>query len=187
MIRVNLLDVERERPKRRAVGLTMAQRVTLACSVILVLTAAGIGWWYWSLQQRGAQLDREILAAEQETQRLRSVLSQVQAFETQRVQLQQRVALIEELQRDRSAPVHMLDEISKSVPDRLWLTQLEQVDNVLTIEGRTTVLTALSDFVAGLESSGYFRRPVEIVSSQVENQQSADLVRFTVKAEFVRP
>lgn len=187
MIRINLLAVDRERTKRRAVGITLAQRVTIACSVILVLAAAGVGWWFWSLQQQSAQLDRDILAAEQEIQRLRSVLSQVQQFETQRVQLQQRVALIEELQRGRSASVHMLDEISKAVPDRLWLNQIEQVENVLTIEGRTTVLTALSDFAANLESSGYFKRPVEIVNSQVETQQTTEIVRFTVKAEFEPP
>jgi len=187
MIRINLLAVERERTKRKSTGISVAQRVTLACSLILVVTAAGVGWWFWSLGQQSAQLDRDILAAEQEIQRLRSVLGQVQQFETQRVQLRQRVALIEELQRGRSAPVHMLDEISQSVPDRLWLTQIEQAEGVLTIEGRTTVLTALSDFVASLESSGYFKRPVEIVNSQVETQQTTELVRFTVKAAFEAP
>jgi len=95
MIRINLLAVERERTKRKSVGISMAQRVTLACSVILVLTAAGVGWGFWSLGQQSAQLDRDIMAAEQEIQRLRSVLGQVQQFETQRVQLRQRVALIE--------------------------------------------------------------------------------------------
>ena len=187
MIRINLLAVERERTKRKSTGISVAQRVTLACSLILVVTAAGVGWWFWSLGQQSAQLDRDILAAEQEIQRLRSVLGQVQQFETQRVQLRQRVALIEELQRGRSAPVHMLDEISQSVPDRLWLTQIEQAEGVLTIEGRTTVLTALSDFVASLENSGYFKRPVEIVNSQVETQQTSELVRFTVKAAFEAP
>ena len=187
MIRINLLAVERERTKRKSAGISVAQRVTLACSVILVLTAAGVGWWFWSLGQQSAQLDRDILAAEQEIQRLRSVLGQVQQFETQRVQLRQRVALIEQLQHGRSAPVHMLDEISRSVPDRLWLTQIEQAEGVLTIEGRTTVLTALSDFVASLENSGYFKRPVEIVNSQVETQQTSELVRFTVKAALEAP
>ena len=187
MIRINLLAVERERTKRKSTGISVAQRVTLACSLILVVTAAGVGWWFWSLGQQSAQLDRDILAAEQEIQRLRSVLGQVQQFETQRVQLRQRVALIEELQRGRSAPVHMLDEISQSVPDRLWLTQIEQAEGVLTIEGRTTVLTALSDFVASLENSGYFKRPVEIVNSQVETQQTSELVRFTVRAAFEAP
>jgi type IV pilus assembly protein PilN len=188
MIRINLLAVERERTKRRpGGGVSLAQRVTLVCSLILVVTTAGLGWWFWSLRQQSARLDTDILAAEQEIARLRSVLTQVQTFETQRAQLRQRVELIEELRKGQTGPVHMLDQISKSLPDGLWLTQISQEKGVLTIEGRTMVLTALSDFVANLESSGYFKRPVEIVGTNVDSQQGSELVRFTVKAECVLP
>lgn len=189
MIRINLLAVEREKPKRRAAALGTTQKLTIACSLILLATAVGIVWWFWWLQQRDRQLDREIAAAEQETARLREVLAQVQKFETQKAQLQQRVALIEELRRGQGAAVHLLDQVSRALPDRLWLTQLRQdpKDGTTTIEGMATSLTALSDFVANLEGSGYFRRPVEIVSSQVENQQGTELVRFTVKGTFVMP
>jgi Tfp pilus assembly protein PilN len=81
--------------------------------------------------------------------------------------------------------VHVLDEVSKSVPDRLWLTAMTQNDKDFTIEGRTMSLTALSDFVANLEGSSWFKRPVEIIDSQVDpNPQAGDLVRFTIRAQF---
>jgi type IV pilus assembly protein PilN len=189
MIRINLLAVERERTAKRAGGLTVGQRLTIACSIILVVTAIGIVWWFWHLQQRDAQLDRDIQAAEQETVRLREVLAQVQKFEGQRAQLQQRVALIEDLRRGQSGSVHMLDQISRALPDRLWLTQMrdEPKDDTTTIEGYTTSMTALSDLVGNLESSGYFKRPVEIINSNVESQQGTELVRFSVKLTFVMP
>lgn len=184
MIRINLLAVERERPKRRA-GLGAAQKITVAASVILVATALGMAWWFWSLRQQSARVDQEILDAEAETRRLRSVLTQVQQFETRRAQLQQRVTLIEELRKGQSGPVHMLDAISRSLPDRLWLTELNQKEAEVLIEGVATSLTALSDFVANLEASGSFKRPVEIVQSQVETTQAAgDLVKFSVKGQF---
>ena len=60
-----------------------------------------------------------------------------------------------------------------------------QKDNDFTIDGRTTSLTALSDFVANLEGSAWFKRPVEIVDSQVEpNPKTGDLVRFSIRAQF---
>jgi type IV pilus assembly protein PilN len=184
MIRINLLAVERERPKRRA-GLGAAQKITVAASVILVATALGMAWWFWSLRQQSARVDQEILDAEAETRRLRSVLTQVQQFETRRAQLQQRVTLIEELRKGQSGPVHMLDAISRSLPDRLWLTELNQKEAEVLIEGVATSLTALSDFVANLEASGSFKRPVEIVQSQVETTQATgDLVKFSVKGQF---
>lgn len=189
MIRINLLAVEREKPKRRGGGLSVAQKLTIACSVILVITAVGIVWWFWYLQQQNTRLDRDIAAAEQETLRLREVLAQVQKFETQRAQLQQRVALIEELRRGQTGPVHLLDEVSRALPDRLWLTQMveDKKDGAMMIDGLTNSLTALSDFVANLELSGYFKRPVEIVNSQAQAQQGTELVRFTVKAQFAMP
>lgn len=187
MIRINLLAVERERAKKRprAVFIPAAQRVTIGASLILLATVLGIGWWFWSLRTESATLDADIARAETETQQLRSVLGQVQKFETRKAQLQQRVTLIEQLRRGQTAPVHVLDEVSKSIPDRLWLTSMIQNDKEFTIDGRTTSLTALSDFVANLEGSSWFKRPVEIVDSQVEpNPQAGDLVRFTIRAQF---
>jgi len=189
MIRINLLAVDREKSKKRVGGLSVGQRLTLVCSVILVATAIGIVWWFWQLQQRDNQLDRDIQAAEQETVRLREVLTQVQKFETQKLQLQQRVALIEDLRRGQNGSVHMLDQISRALPDRLWLTQMKDdpKNGTTVIDGFATSMTALSDIVGNLETSGYFKRPVEIVNSAVETQQGTELVRFSIRATFVMP
>jgi Tfp pilus assembly protein PilN len=73
------------------------------------------------------------------------------------------------------------------VPDRLWLVSLGQRDKDFTIEGRTTSLTALSDFVANLEASGWFKKPVEILDSQVDQTAQGDLVRFTIRATSETP
>ncbi len=82
----------------------------------------------------------------------------------------------------------MLDEISKSLPDRLWLTDMTQTGNDFTIGGMTTSLTAVSDFVANLEATRWFKKPVEIVDSQVQTDAKAgDLVKFSVKAQFEDP
>ena len=131
---------------------------------------------------------RSSLAAEAETRQIRSVLEQVRKFESQKALLQQRVTLIEQLRKGQYAPVHVLDEISKSLPDRLWLSELTQTGAEFTLGGMTDSLTAVSDFVANLESTRWFKKPVEIVDSQVQTDAKAgDLIRFVVKAQFVDP
>ncbi|MEW5981604.1 MAG: PilN domain-containing protein [Acidobacteriota bacterium] len=192
MIRINLLgQQERPRAKRRAAAVTTesGQKIAVACSLVLVLAALGVGWWYWSLYQEGTRLAQEIADAQQETARLRSLIVQVQQFEARKAQLQQRVSLIEQLRRGQSGPVHMLDELSRALPEMLWLVQLEQKGTELTIDGQCTTYTALSDFVDNLGGSGWFTRPVEIMDSQVEGATaaSAELIRFTVKAQFAPP
>lgn len=186
MIRINLLAVEREQKKRPS--LLATQKVAIAGSAILAAAALFLGWRFVSLRQESARVDAEIKEAQLETQRLRTVLQDVQNFEARKQQLQQRVALIEELRKGQSGPVRMLDEISRALPDRLWLTTLAQDTTGVKLDGRTTSLTALSDFVGNLENSGYFARPVEIIDSQLENVQGAgDVVKFSVKAQFQLP
>ncbi len=128
------------------------------------------------------------MRAESETRQIRSVLEQVRKFESQRALLQQRVTLIEQLRKGQYAPVHLLDEISKSLPDRLWLSELKQTGGDFAISGVTDSLTAVSDFVANLESTKWFKKPVEIIDSQVTpDPKAGDLIKFQVKAQFVDP
>ena len=189
MIRINLLAVERERVRsKRVVLIPAAHRVTVGATVILVGTAALIGWWFLTLRQQSAQLDIDLTQAETETRQIRSVLEQVRKFESQKAVLQQRVTLIEQLRKGQYAPVHLLDEVSKSLPDRLWLSDLTQTGTEFTIGGMTDSLTAVSDFVANLEGTRWFKKPVEILDSQVQTDAKAgDLIKFQIKAQFNDP
>ena len=188
MIKVNLLSVDRERVKRKAskfqFGGIGGQKATIASSLILVATALMIGWWYWSLNNSSKELDEQIAEAQRETIRLQSVISQVQQFEARRAQLQQRVTLIEQLRKGQTGPVHLLDVISHSLPDTMWLTEMKQTGNDILIDGQCMTLTSLSDFISGLESSGVFAGPVEIVDSQAQppTPTTAEVIKFTVKA-----
>jgi type IV pilus assembly protein PilN len=189
LIKINLLIVDRERAKKKAT-FQVGQKITVGCSLILVATALIVGWWYWSLQRDSAELDQQILAAQRETARLQTVIQQVRQFEEQRAQLQQRVTLIEQLRKGQTGPVHLLDQVSRSLPDSMWLIEMkETASGDVTIDGRCTSLTALSDFVSSLEASSYFAKPVEIVDSTVDpaTATAPEMIRFSVKAKFVPP
>jgi len=189
MIRINLLGGERQ-VKKRAIVFDLGKRLTLACSLLLVMTAVGVGYWYYSLTQRSTQVDADIASARQEQARLQSIIREVAAFNQQRAQLQQRVALIEQLRGGQSVPVQLLDAVSKSVPDMLWLTDLEQKGSGLTIQGQSTTLISLSDFVGNLGNTSLLVKPIEIVDSKVETVSGSgpgsgvDLIKFTVKAQL---
>jgi len=187
MIHINLLPVARERAPQRVL-VPAAHRVTIAATLILLATTVFIGWWFWSLQQQSQGLDQEIARVEEETRQIQSVLEQVRKFEAQKTVLQQRVSLIEQLRKGQAAPVHLLDEISRSLPERLWLNELSQTGPEFTMSGVTDSLTAVSDFVANLENTRWFQKPVEILDSQVQTDSTgADLIKFQVKAAFADP
>jgi type IV pilus assembly protein PilN len=187
MIRINLLGIERPKARKLPTFTIAAQQLTIACSVILVAAGAGIGWWYWTLQQAAAQVEVDITAAQQEQARLQSVLAEVKQFEGRRSQLQQRVQLIEQLRAGQAFSVELLDHVSRSVPDMLWLIDMDQTGEALTIQGRSTTLVAVSDFVANLQNSRLVVNPAD-VETQVETlppaqgQTAVELIRFTVRA-----
>jgi type IV pilus assembly protein PilN len=186
MIRINLLTTERRAAKAVSKGLQAGQKMMVIGSLLVVLTVGGLGWRYWALGQQEAQVARDIDAAQREEQRLAEILRQVAEFEARRAQLQQRVSLIDELRKGQNAPVHMLDQISRALPDMTWLTSVNQSGYTLTIQGRCLTLTSLSDFIGNLEATRYFARPVDIIDSAVVSGdgKTPDLISFTVRGTF---
>ena len=191
MIRINLLGVERQKARKSVSLPDAAQRTTFACCVIFGLTILGLCGWYWSLSREAGRLEATIATAQQELASLQPVLAEVKRAEEHREELQQRVAIIEELRRGQSVPVQLLDHVSRSLPEMLWLTSLDQKAGEVSIEGRTTTLISLADFVANLGTNRLVQKPIDIVNSQVETASSGtgagvDLIRFSVKAPLVQ-
>ena len=186
MIRINLLTSERKVAKVAGAGFQAGQKMMVIGSLVLVVTIALLGWRYWSLGQQAAEVARAIDAANREEQRLQEILKQVTEFENRKKVLEARLALIDELRKGQTAPVHMVDQISKSLPEMTWLTSMQQNGYTLTMQGRCLTLTSLSDFVGNLEASRYFIRPVEIIESSVEkgDGKGPELISFTIRGTF---
>jgi len=173
MIRINLLASERAQTKKKLTFQT-GQKLTIGCSLILVVAVLLIGWRYWSLTRQSTELDREIVSAQQEVTRLHSIIQKVQDFEQRKAQLSQRVVLIEDLRKEQKGPV---------------LTEVKQVVGDVVIDGTSTTQTGVSDFVSNLEASGYFKKSVDIVGTRTVPmaQPPGELVSFTLRAQFLTP
>jgi Tfp pilus assembly protein PilN len=185
MIRVNLLAAEQTRTKAPAFSGISANRLHILGVVLVAACVAVAAYRHLDLQSQQTYADLQLQQAKAEETRLKAVTEELAKFEAQTALLQQRVALIEQLRKGQRSPVTLLDQVSRQLPDRVWLTQLSQAGADVTLEGRTMTLTALSDLIGNLENSGSFARPVEIVNTEVENGKGeGDLMKFTVKASF---
>ena len=153
--------------------------------MLVATCVAAAAYRHLDLQSQQTYAELQLQQAKAEEKRLKAVTEELARFEAQTALLQQRVALIEQLRKGQRSPVTLLDQVSRQLPERVRLTQLNQAGPSVTLEGRTTTLTALSDLIGNLENSGAFTRPVEIVNTEVENGRGeADLMKFTVKAAF---
>ena len=187
MIRVNLLADELHRTRVRSRG-RRRQRLFLACGAVLLLAILAVGARVRALQRQHARLAAESAVAERELAALAPELERVRALEAVRRRLAERVGWLEARQRQQDRPGRMLDDIGRSLPDSVWLTEVRQAPAVVVVRGRAADLTAVSDFVAGLERSASFAPPVEVVDSEVDGRgRAADPVRFELQAALRDP
>jgi len=185
MIRVNLLAPERPAAKKKAAA-GPAVPGALQAYVLLTLFAGGTAllcgflWWYQTSKLK--DLDRRIAADEKRQKDLQAIKAQVDAFQAKKQLLENKVNLIERLKAQQKGPVHMLDEISKALPDFVWLTSMDQNAAAVKFTGESNGLTAAADFISALQRSGWFPQ-VDLVSSQETN----NIVTFNLAATFKDP
>jgi type IV pilus assembly protein PilN len=182
MIRVNLLAAGPTATKKRAF-VAPGQRSTVIGMLLLVLTIAGVGLWWWDLGRETAALDARITKGEADLARLKNAAKLVDRAIARKAELSEKLALIDRLRTAQHGPVNLISTMSRSMTEGLWLLELTQKGNSVQVEGRATSLTAVTDFVERLQTSGIFDRPVEIVTTSMEVLEESSLVRFAIKAQ----
>jgi Tfp pilus assembly protein PilN len=164
----------------------MPTNVTPVILLLIVLGFAGGGyWWYASLTAQSAELDRQKLLAEKEKARLDAVIKADQVFESRKKALENRVKVIENLQRSQASPVQALDQLSEAVERTqfVWLSTLDQKEAILSVSGTGTSLNAIADFYTNLNNTGYFRN----VDQGPAAMDGAGNWTFSLKCEFSPP
>jgi type IV pilus assembly protein PilN len=182
MIKVNLLAHPRgvEPPRE---WIPREQRSAFTGLAMLLVTGIGVtGWWYVLHGQRTA-IDLRVAAAETELIQLKDAAVLVEQASLRKAELTERLALIERLRAGKRGPVTLIETINDSVPEGLWLLELKQTGAAVQIDGRAMSLTAVTDFAERLQTSGLFKRPVDIVTTVAEIFEQANVVRFVLRAE----
>jgi type IV pilus assembly protein PilN len=182
MIRVNLLATSSAETKKRSL-LPMPQRGAALGVAMLLLTAAGVGGWWWELSRETADLDTRIAKAEVDLSQLKNAAKLVDRAVARKAELSEKLALIDRLRSAQRGPVNLLSTVSRSLTEGLWLMEIKQQGSAVQMEGRASTLTAVTDFVEHLQNSGIFDRPVEIMTTSMETLDEYSVVRFAIKAQ----
>ena len=180
MIRVNLRG--HKQPKSAA-KFVSPKNYTPVVLLAVALGFAGYGyWWYSSLTNQVADLDNQIKQAQKAG--LDNVIKQDQIYEARKKALENRVKVIEGLQRNQVSPVMALDQLREAVQRTqfVWLSNLDQNNAILTMNGVGTSLNAIADFYTNLTATGYFKN-IDVSNAQ----DSAGNFVFSLKAEFSPP
>lgn len=186
MIRINLLAGEPlpEGPTRPGAG----PRAAVACGVIVLGAVLGLMLREGlAIGGESNRLDHRVRVLGRQLAELDGVSARRREVERRGDDLARRVALTEALRAAQGAPVRLLDQVGRALPEDAWLTELRQRGDEVTLTGRVTDMTGLTALVAGLESSGHFPPPIEIVDSRWEAEGAAEAVHFEIRARFALP
>jgi len=180
MIRVNLLphrQIRREL-RQREFGLMAAFSAIAAAAIIF------LGWTYINSRvdaqaERNARLDTAIVQLDKEIADIKDLKDQIST-------MLERKQVVENLQINRSQAVVVFDELSRILPEGMYLKSIKQQANVITIEGIADTNARVATLVRSLSNSSWLQSPdlVEIKSITINNlKQNA----FTLKASVQPP
>lgn len=161
MIRINLLTEARAAATRKTSLLPSGARLNNL--ILLGGVAAGIlyiGIMALVLHARSKNLDEEIARAQEEVARLKSIIDEVKGYEDKKASLEAKIQLINNLKTNQKGPVRLMDEISRALPDLVWLTELAVSGDQVSLKGRTLSPNAVATYLENLKKSPFFAEPV---------------------------
>jgi type IV pilus assembly protein PilN len=188
MIRINLLGRARPKAQRTTVPLEATLQYVLL-AIALVVSLGALYGHYLLLDRENTKIAAHIQKQTGEKARLEQLKQQVDNFEKQKAILQQRIGVIEGLQRNRTGGQELLEAIANTVSrtDTLWLTSVDRKGDALTINGSAGSLNAVANYITQLKRSGYFQT-VEIKESHQDSANKAvQIFNFSLTAQFGLP
>jgi type IV pilus assembly protein PilN len=173
MIRINLLPVPKARKQE-----TLILQVAAG---LLILGGIAMGCYFIGAGKKAeiASINAQIQQKQREIAELKAKVGEVEKYKKQAQVLEEQLGVIRNLEKGRSGPVKMLDELTDLVPRKLWINTFKESSKRVTVDGVAESGPVIADFLENLKSSKYFTNPVlSVVNSQ--EQEGLKLHKFTI-------
>ncbi len=162
MIKINLVaEVSAPaavRRKKREISLGAKPGDTILLIVLLLsFLVIGGNWYLLNAKKSHLEATRNQLRAERD--QLKTYIDKVQKLQAERDALRHKIDIIDKLKKQQHGPVRIMDEISKALPDLLWLDAMSVKGNVVSLRGEAMDENAVANYIGNLNASPFFREP----------------------------
>ena len=162
MIKINLLAEGKRQVTRKARGAALAPRGDMSLwflgGGLLLGLLITFGAWYY-LYRVIQEKNREIAVAEEEVRQLEAIIKEVEQYKQQVAMLDHKITVIKQLKANQRGPVKIMDQISRALPELLWLDNMSVVGTQVTINGRAFNTNAIANFIENLDKVDEFQEP----------------------------
>jgi type IV pilus assembly protein PilN len=178
MPRINLLPWrEQERKVRRREFMVALGGAAIAGIILVGFGKILYGSWIEGQNEKNALLKKEIL-------KLDAQIADIQDLENRKQRLVARMEIIEKLQRKRPEIVHLFDELVKTVPEGIYLTQIKETGKKLEMKGVAQSSTRVSTFMRNIDSSSWMDNPqLQVVETAKDSPTGGS--SFTLTSDVV--
>ena len=174
MIRINLLPY-REREKKEDIT---RQVVVIAITLVVFLLVIGSFQLYLSIST--SSIEKNIKLQEEELARLTKTIGDIEQYKLNKSTLERKLAIINNLEENRLAPVMMLDELSLLVPVKdVWLDKISERGSEITIDGMARNNIAVAHFMKNLSGANSVKT-VDLLATREKEISGMKLQQFII-------
>ena len=165
MIRINLIQEGKKVGVSRTSGGARfsidSETIAVWClGLTLLVGLLGYGGYWFLLNREIGKRSDEISTAQKRVDELQEVLDEVDRSIARRAELDHKIDVISDLRDNQSGPVRIMDEVSKALPDLLWLDELDLSGREVSMRGRAFTTNSVASFIENLDEVPEFREPV---------------------------
>jgi type IV pilus assembly protein PilN len=180
MIKINLLPYQKSVKVKRQQTLEVQ---LMGGGVALVLVALFLGFVWWSLNVNIEEQRDKKTSMTAQLEVLKKKVKEVRDVEQKKKLVEEKIAIIDQLKKNQHGPVRILDELSRYLPDRVWLISLTQQGELFDLNGRATTNFEIVDYIKNLKLSPYISG-VELVESREGSEGGLSIYDFKLKFKF---
>src|SRR3984893_7159537 len=178
MPRINLLPWrEQERKVRRREFLVAIGGAAIAGIIFVGGGKLLYGSWIDAQNAKNNLLKKEIV-------KLDAQIADIQDLENRKQRLVARMEIIEKLQRKRPEIVHLFDELVKTVPEGIYLTQIKETSKEPEMKVSAHSSTRVSTFMRNIDSSSWMDNPqLQVVETSKDSPTGGS--SFTLTSDVI--
>ncbi len=170
MIKINLVG-ERKRPAApgpsQLKGIQEGANAGLWALVGLVLAGVLVTLGHlYIVNGKVKDMQTQIAAAEEEVRELEPYIREVEEYKIKKAELERKVQVINQLKTNQRGPVQIMDQVSRALPELLWLTKLDVSPTTITVSGEAFNTNAVANFIENLDRVPEFQEPILRDTSQ---------------------
>jgi len=150
MIKVNLLPVKRKK-KPKPIPSFIVTMVII--TIITIIVMANLAFFFNSRLSKKKTLFKN---NESKIVELKQKIKEVENFEQLNKTIEQRNGIIEQLRKNQSMPVRLLDEANNLLPDGVWLDEMAVSGENVSMEGYAFANSDIVTYVDNIKNSHIF-------------------------------